>query len=152
MHVQLAASRTLCVQTDRHSTCGLESIGQTASVSTLAIATSLLVGDEWNAEVPCGLGSFSRTGSLWGWANFRCGTCARARVCVGTECSHGGAGGTNGSRCGGAVYRRKHGTGLATRRASRAARHTSCGVVKNNEKMRKQSSGPRMVPTVHGWQ
>ena len=60
----------------------------------------------------------------------------RARVCVGTECSHGGAGGTNGSRCGGAVYRRKHGTG----RASRAARHTSCGVVKNNEGMRKQNS------------
>ena len=114
----------------------LESIGQTASVSTLAIATSLLVGDEWNAEVPCGLGSFSRTGSLWGWKTFRCGTCARARVCVGTECSHGGAGGTNGSRCGGAVYRRKHGTG----RASRAARHTSCGVVKNNEGMRKQNS------------
>ena len=34
------------------------------------------------------------------------------------------------------MYRRKHGTG----RASRAARHTSCGVVKNNEGMRKQNS------------
>ena len=131
----------------------LESIGQTASVSTLAIATSLLVGDEWNAEVPCGLGSFSRTGSLWGWKTFRCGTCARARVCVGTECSHGGAGGTNGSRCGGAVYRRRHGTGLATRRASRAARHTSCGVVKNNEGMRKQNYvvSPRMAIILKGY-